>query len=223
MRIHILQHTPNEGPGLIQEWALSKGYDTYVYHPYYFNGILPNVEDIDMLVILGGPMSPLDDTSWVIKERELVRILIDRNIPIFGVCYGGQMLSLALGGKIGKSPNKEVGWAPVKLESDKIPGIPEEITALHWHEDMFTIPDDASLLFSSETLINQGFLYRNIIGLQFHFEPTRDGVKEIAINDTEYPIRSNVLNQTYLDIIEYNFPYENKKILYNLLDYISKY
>lgn len=120
-------------------------------------------------------------------------------------------------------PNQEVVWDPVKLKSDKIPGISRELTALHWHEDMFTMPDDASLLFSSETLINRGFLYRTIIGLQFHLELTRDDVREIAINNTEYPMRNNVLNQTYLDIIEYYFPYENKKILYTLLNYISKY
>ncbi|MDU0401737.1 hypothetical protein KF7HA_00037 [Lactococcus lactis] len=42
MRINILQHSPNEGPGFIKDWALERGHDIYVYHPYYFDGILPN-------------------------------------------------------------------------------------------------------------------------------------------------------------------------------------
>lgn len=60
MRINILQHTPNEGPGSIRNWAEKYGHKIYVYHPYQFNGILPTADQTDMLIILGGPMSPND-------------------------------------------------------------------------------------------------------------------------------------------------------------------
>ena len=67
MRINVLQHTPNEGPGAIRLWAEENGHELYVYHPYRY-GILPDVEETDMLVILGGPMSPNDDFEWLKKE-----------------------------------------------------------------------------------------------------------------------------------------------------------
>ena len=75
MRINVLQHTPNEGPGSIQEWSDLYHHDFYVYHPYQF-GILPTAATTDLLVILGGPMSPNDDLPWIKQERQLIKQLL---------------------------------------------------------------------------------------------------------------------------------------------------
>ncbi len=61
MRINVLQHTPSEGLGSIIDWAADQGHQVYIYHPYQFNGILPTADETDLLVILGGPMSPNDN------------------------------------------------------------------------------------------------------------------------------------------------------------------
>ena len=45
MRINVLQHTPNEGPGTIQEWSQDRGHEMYVYHPYQFDN-LPTADEI---------------------------------------------------------------------------------------------------------------------------------------------------------------------------------
>lgn len=222
MRINILQHSPNEGPGFIKDWALERGHDIYVYHPYYFDGILPNEKDTDMLIILGGPMSPNDDLPWIKDERKLIQELIDRSIPIFGACYGAQQISKTLGYDVSKAPYKEVGWAPVYLKSNSIQNIPPKLSALHWHEEMFEIPKEAELLFSSDLLENQGFLLKNIIGLQFHFEPTKTDIHEIVVNDASYALNNNALNQSPKDILTNDFPSENKETMFKLLDYISK-
>lgn len=44
MRINILQHTPNEGPGVIRDWATEHHHELYIYHPYFNGGIIPNVK-----------------------------------------------------------------------------------------------------------------------------------------------------------------------------------
>ena len=67
MRINVLQHTPNEGPGAIKAWAEDRGNKVYVYHPETF-GIFPKADETDMLVVLGGPMSPGDDLPWLEEE-----------------------------------------------------------------------------------------------------------------------------------------------------------
>ena len=123
MRINVLQHTPNEGPGAIRSWAEENGHELYVYHPYRY-GILPDVEETDMLVILGGPMSPNDDFEWLKKERDLIRAAIKQDLPIFGACLGAQQISKALGGVVKNSGVKEVGFAPVFLKSHAIKGLP---------------------------------------------------------------------------------------------------
>jgi len=80
MRINVLQHTPNEGPGMIQDWSQKHGHEMYIYHPYQF-GYLPTAEETDLLVILGGPMSPNDNLSWIKQERDLIKEFIDKIIP----------------------------------------------------------------------------------------------------------------------------------------------
>ena len=220
MRINILQHTPNEGPGSILDWAQEHGHETYVYHPYQF-GYLPTADETDMLVILGGPMSPNDDFSWIKQAKQLVKDLLAKDRPIFGACFGAQLIAKTLGCQIGKAPAKEVGWASVYRQSDVIPGIPEKLTALHWHEEMFEIPQGAELLFSSDRVRNQGFvLGHRVVGLQFHFEPLADNVREIVVNDFPY-IKGSVLGQTAEDILKTPVPAENKKVMYQILDYIT--
>ncbi|CAI2683445.1 type 1 glutamine amidotransferase [Apilactobacillus apinorum] len=221
MRINIIQHTPNERPGSILDWAHDRNHDVYIYHPYQF-GYLPKVDETDMLVIMGGPMSVNDDVYWIEFERDLIKELAQRDVPIFGACFGAQQLSKAFGGKITDSPVKEVGWAPVYLKSDVIDGIPAELTAMHWHGETFEIPDNAELLFSSELLANQGFVIgHRIVGLQFHFELQTDNVREIVTNDFNY-IDGSVLKQTKEDILAREVPKENKDVMYTILDFISE-
>ncbi|MCO5497675.1 type 1 glutamine amidotransferase [Enterococcus casseliflavus] len=224
MRINVLQHTPNEGPGSIREWSKKHGHEMYIYHPYQFDGVLPSEEETDMLIILGGPMSPNDKIDWIFEERVLIKKLLDKNIPIFGACYGAQQIAKTLGYSVTKSPHKEVGWAPVYLKSNIIPDIPDKLIALHWHEEMFEVPDNAIHLFSSDLVNNQGYLLGdNVIGLQFHFEPQQDDIREIVINDFSYPEDNNSLNQNSQDIISAPYPDENTEIMFKLLDFISSH
>ena len=74
-----------------------------------------------------------------------------------------------------KITSKEVGWDDVYLESEIIPNIPSRLKALHWHEDMFQIPQQAELLFSGNHIRNQGFIINHhVIGLQFHLSLVRE-------------------------------------------------
>ena len=82
MRINVLQHTPNEGPGSIASWAFSRGHEFFVYHPYFFDGVLPKASETDLLIILGGPMSPNDELPWISKERELIKKLSKEGVTI---------------------------------------------------------------------------------------------------------------------------------------------
>lgn len=220
MRINILQHTPNEGPGSILDWAQAHGHETYIYHPYQF-GYLPQATETDMLVILGGPMSPNDDLPWIKQERQLIKELLATDTPLFGACYGAQQIAKTLGAAITKAPAKEVGWAPVYRQSQVITNLPEKLLALHWHEEMFEIPVGADLLFSSEAVTNQGFVMNHrVVGLQFHFEPQEDNVREMVVNDFPY-ITGSILGQTATDILQTPVPPENKEIMFKILDYIT--
>ncbi|NLR10634.1 MULTISPECIES: type 1 glutamine amidotransferase [Lactobacillaceae] len=220
MRINVLQHTPNEGPGTIADWARQHGHAMYTYHPYQF-GHLPTAAETDLLVILGGPMSPNDDQPWIKQERALIRELLARNTPIFSACFGAQQITKTLGYPVLKAPAKEVGWAPVYRQSEVIPGLPAQLNVLHWHEEMFTLPPEAQLLFSSDRVTNQGFvLNHRVVGLQFHFEPAADNVREMVVNDFPY-IDGSALHQTATDILAVSVPAENQQAMFRILDFIT--
>ncbi|MBT9672590.1 type 1 glutamine amidotransferase [Secundilactobacillus kimchicus] len=221
MRISVLQHTPNEGPGMIQKWSQAHGYDMTIYHPYY-SGQLPQASDVDLLVILGGPMSPNDSLPWITAERTLIATLLERHTPIFGACFGAQQIAKTLGYAVTKAPAKEVGWAPVYRQSDVISGLPETVMALHWHEEMFEVPAAATLLFSSEHVRPQGFVMdHRVVGLQFHIEPLADNVREMVANDAAY-VTGSVLDQSPADILHRPVPTANEAVTYRLLDYICE-
>ena len=77
--------------------------------------------------------------------------------------------------------------------------------------------------FQVDLVENQGFLLGdNVIGLQFHFEPEEDNVREIAINDVDYPLKNNDLHQTGEEIIAHRVPEENQEVMFKLLNFITK-
>lgn len=223
MRIDVLQHTPNEGPGAIAAWADQNKQELYIYHPYQF-GNLPTADQTDFLVILGGPMSPNDDLPWIKQEQDLLKQVLAQHKPVLGICYGAQEIAKVLGSQITKAPHKEVGWARVYRQANQIPGIPDQLTVLHWHEEMFEIPVQAQLLFSSDLVKNQGFILGdNVVGLQFHLEPLPTNLREIATNDDQYPLDHNDLHQTAEQIIEHGIPTANRQILFKLLSYLTRH
>lgn len=221
MRINVLQHTPNEGPGSILDWAQARGHQVFVYHPYQF-GHLPTANQTDLLVILGGPMSPNDDLPWIKQERVLIQQLLEQGTPMFGACFGAQQITKTLGYPVPKAPAKEVGWTPVYCQSKTIPGLPKKLLALHWHEEMFEIPKEADWLFSSDAVKNQGFVMNHrIVGLQFHLELQANNVREMVVNDFPY-IKGSVLDQSATDILNTSVPKENQQAMFKILDYITE-
>ncbi len=108
------------------------------------------------------------------------------------------------------------------LRSHAIAGLPEQLTPLHWHEEMFEIPESAELLYSSDAVKNQGFvLGHHIVGLQFHLEALADNVREMVVNDYPY-LEGSVLGQTAEDILKRPVPVENQQAIFEILDFITE-
>ena len=109
------------------------------------------------------------------------------------------------------------------IRDSAIAGLPERMDVLHWHQDMFEIPDGAVRLFSSRLVENQGFLWSSrVLGLQFHFEPLEDNLREIVANDGDYAREDNDLHETPEQILAHGVPERNKAVLYHLLDSITR-
>ncbi|MFZ2375359.1 MAG: type 1 glutamine amidotransferase [Trichococcus flocculiformis] len=218
MEIAILQHVDFEGPAEIENWCRQTG-NEYKVHRLFLGEALPKAERTDFLVILGGPMSVLDELPWLEEERQLIRVLISQGKPVFGVCLGGQQIAKTLGADIFQGEYREAGWLPIRtMKSETLGEPPEELVVFHWHGEQFGLPEGAERLFTSEVCPNQGFIYKeNVIGLQFHFESTKESIESILQNDAAF-LDGTAYTQTSAEIRNYPIPASNRKLLYRLLD-----
>ncbi|WP_200821297.1 type 1 glutamine amidotransferase [Oceanicoccus sp. KOV_DT_Chl] len=114
MRAHYLQHVPFEGLGSIETWLHTAGYDISSTKLYAAES-LPALDGIEMLIIMGGPMSVNDEEQypWLGNEKTFIQQAIDSGIPVLGICLGAQLIASAMGAKIFANPVKEIGWFPI--------------------------------------------------------------------------------------------------------------
>lgn len=192
MHAQIFQHVSFEGPGHIKTWLENK-HARISTTRFYADEYPPDIEDVDLLILMGGPMS-VNDTDrypWLELEKAFIHAAIHAGKPVLGICLGAQLIASAMGSRIYPAPTKEIGWFPIVgnpasplfrfSEAERQLGQAEELTVLHWHGETFDIPPDATLLASTPECKNQAFLLngKKVIGLQFHLETTPDSLDSL--------------------------------------------
>jgi len=189
MTFVAMQHVPFEGPGAISAWAYSNGHRMEICR-LWAGDSLPDPDSIDGVAVMGGPMSvwETDQYPWLQPERDLIKELIQRQIPVLGVCLGAQQVAAALGAPVYSGPQKEIGFFPIQLNADEwheflgdqVP-TPSRTTVFHWHGDTFDLPTGAQRLASSPATANQAFcIGHSTVALQFHLESTMESVDALA-------------------------------------------
>lgn len=189
MNVHYLQHVPFESLGSMETWLTNQGHTITVTH-LYKNEALPPIDDIDWLIVMGGPMS-VDDQAihpWLTTEKNYIKQAIAQDKLVLGICLGAQLIADALGAYVIKNSYREIGWFPIQLteeaKASKLgSSLPNDFDVFHWHGDTFAIPENAVPLASSEACSNQGFILdERIIGLQFHLETTETSASDLTIH-----------------------------------------
>ncbi|PKN13834.1 MAG: amidotransferase [Deltaproteobacteria bacterium HGW-Deltaproteobacteria-4] len=179
MHAVILQHHPIEGPGSLAPW-LDRHAKTNQIVRLYDGEECPAPDAVDLLIILGGPMSVNDEGEfpWLVAEKVFIRQVIDRQRPVLGICLGSQLIASALGAGVRTNRHKEIGWLPIEgLTTNTAITLPST-TVFQWHGDTFDLPAGATLLARSAACAHQAFLYKNkVLALQFHLEATPELVQ----------------------------------------------
>lgn len=178
MRVHWLQHVPFEGLGSIEPWLAARGHEVAMSR-LYAGDALPDPDDYDWLIAMGGPMNVDQEAEypWLADEKRCLAAALAAGKRVLGICLGAQLMARALGAAV--TPGApEIGWFDVELtgtaaQSPLLGGFPARFTAFHWHGDRFDIPDGAIHAAASEHCGNQAFVYgERAVGLQFHLETT---------------------------------------------------
>ena len=179
-RILVLQHSPNSSLGAYGEVLEERGDET-VWVRLQLGEAIPSLDGVDALISLGAPSSVYDgDQPWLEAERRLLQGAVAGGVPVWGICFGAQLLASALGARVWPGSGPEVGIHPLRLEpaaaGDPVfSALPETLPMFHWHGDSFDVPEGAELLASSGAYRSQAFRAgRLAYGVQFHAEATPD-------------------------------------------------
>lgn len=229
MNLHYFQHVPFEGLAKIEDWLIQNNLNIRATGFYDDFGMI-DIDQIDWLIIMGGPMNVYEDKKypWLKKEKIIIENCIKKGKKILGICLGAQLIADVLGAKVYKNKFKEIGWFPVLTENESEHILkncfPDNMPVFQWHGDTFDIPEGALKLAYSEACQNQGFIYEDrVIGLQFHIESTLESVKKLVTNCRDEIVQEKFIQDEEL-IIQNTKMFQNKanKLLYKMLDVIKE-
>jgi GMP synthase-like glutamine amidotransferase len=170
LRALIIQHEEPTPPGFVNEWLDEHGAIVETFRIDIDDREI-DPSDYDLIVSLGAECAAFDDSMpFVPREARLMRRAVDADVPVLGLCFGGQMLARVLGGDVFRSDVSEIGWLPVRSNDAEL--VPEG-PWFQWHFDAFTLPPGATLIAESD-VGPQAFVAGRSLGLQFHPEVTTE-------------------------------------------------
>jgi GMP synthase-like glutamine amidotransferase len=167
-RALIIEHERATPGGLIYDWLADHDADV--------DELRIDVEerevdpsDYDLIVPLGSEFAAYDDTiPWIEREKRLLQRAAEAEVPVLGICFGGQLLARVLGGESFRAATAEIGWLPVRTRDPEL--VPEG-PWFQWHFDTFTVPEGATVV--AETDVGpQAYVVGRSLGVQFHPEIT---------------------------------------------------
>ncbi|HEX6780518.1 MAG TPA: type 1 glutamine amidotransferase [Solirubrobacterales bacterium] len=167
-----VQHVPWEGPHRILDACA--GLHVRTVKPLAGQP-LPAHDEVAGAVFMGGPMNvdEVERFPALAAEREWLGGAAERGMPVLGICLGAQLLARALGSEVRPGAGPEIGFAPVEIADPGDPllgGLAPRSDVLHWHGDVFDLPEGAELLASSERTECQAFRAGDAWGVLFHPE-----------------------------------------------------
>jgi GMP synthase-like glutamine amidotransferase len=168
LRALVVQHEEPTPGGYVTEWLSQRGAAPEVYRiDAEERAVEPT--DYGMLVLLGSEFAAFDDSvPWLGREQELLSLATEAEVPVLGICFGGQLLARVLGGRSFRGEIAEIGWLPVRSRD---PALVSEGPWFQWHFDTFTAPPGAELIADSAAGAQAFTIGRNL-GVQFHPEVT---------------------------------------------------
>ena len=177
-KILVFQHVPYEPLGtldpLLKEAGFRIRYVNFGRDPHQ----RPSLDRYEALIVLGGPMNAhqIDTYPNLATEVDVIREAVDAGMSVLGICLGAQLLAKALGGRVSRNDEREIGWYDVELTDagrtdPVISSFASTQTVFQWHEDGISLPANVENLATSPASRVQAFRYgEHAYGFQFHLE-----------------------------------------------------
>ena len=177
----IRQHVESAPAGALSAWLDARGL-AYEIDQTWLGRPLPDPGDYAFVASLGHDRGAGDThLPAVAAEHELLAAAVARDVPVLGLCYGGQVLAAVLGAQVGRAPVAEFGWCEIETDD---PSVVPAGPWLEWHFDRFTTPAGATEL-ARTAAASQAFRLGPHLGVQFHPEATVEIVAGWARADAD--------------------------------------
>jgi GMP synthase (glutamine-hydrolysing) len=185
-----LRHLAFEDLGLIEPWLRARGWRVHYYDVGVDELWKLDLDPVDLLVVLGGPIGAEDDARYpyLAEEVRLIRERMDSGRPLLGICLGAQLMACALGAAVRPMGGKEIGFAPLTLapaaRDTPLARIGDQ-PVLHWHGDQFALPRGIESLAATPVCPHQAFMVGDhAMAWQFHLEVDPSRIEQWLIGHT---------------------------------------
>ncbi len=166
--------------------AIGSGWRMRVCTPYSGEP-LPELRGFDAVMMTGSPLSVTEAAEWMRRSGDYLREAGERGVPVLGVCFGHQLLSVAYGGRVIRGPSgREIGTVEMALSDEGardflFRGIPRTFAVQATHEDLVPeLPPGAALLArNTHTPVQAMAFGARVRGVQFHPELSPEGMRAV--------------------------------------------
>ena len=235
MKVHFVLHETFEVPGAYLKWAQERGHQVTTTKVYESEVLPESVDEIDFLIVMGGPQSPDEDREAFPyydpqAEIQLIQKAIKSDRYIVGVCLGAQLLSVAYGAEYEHSPEREIGVFPITLteaglKDEHVKVLGPTLNTGHWHGDMPGLTEEAVVLATSQGCPRQIIRFSpKHYALQAHLEFDPEAVNLLIAADGEAVLQEQSQNLDFVQkpevIRAYDYREMNAK-LYAFLDSLT--
>ena len=177
--IIFIDHHENPQDDLAWTYLGQLGFERKLICPFKGEAIDVPADEIWGTAIYGGSHNVGEQASYPFLKDELdwITRCLEQDLPMLGLCLGGQLIAHALGAEVGprKPMECEFGYYPIQPTEHGENWIPDNFHATQAHYEEFALPHGVVHLAESERFPNQAFSYREkVVGLQFHPEVTAD-------------------------------------------------
>jgi GMP synthase-like glutamine amidotransferase len=180
MRALAIVHQPDAGPGVFAEALGATGVELDRW--LIADAPAPaEPSSYDAVLVLGGAMHTDQeaDHPWLEQEKAILADLIERRVPLLGMCLGSQLVAEAAGTEPRRAPQPEIGWHEVELTPEAaddplLGGLPSRFRAFQWHSYEAPLPPGATALARSPVCLQAFRLAGPAWGIQFHAEVSRE-------------------------------------------------
>jgi GMP synthase (glutamine-hydrolysing) len=169
-------HSEHGPAGTFADVVEERGHRLETWRPDVDPAPPPLVHDVVMVFGGGMHVDQEEQHPWLVEEGEYLRRLLERRVPLLGVCLGAQLVARAAGAAVGPAAESEIGWCTVeRTADDSVLGVlPARFSAFQWHYYGFEVPAGARELARSPVCPQAFRLGDAAWGVQFHPEVTRE-------------------------------------------------